>query len=600
MENHRFVKPNVICEVANTHAGSADYINTLIKQIGALSYSNKYIKFQPFKYDLTALEDFSYFDVYKRLFIERDEWKKIINLAIKLFAGVWMDINDSYSISVLEDNFNHIFGIKLQASFLYNEELIQQFRRLPLNGKNLILNISGYEPDEIKKIINRFSNFGFKSIILQVGFQSYPTAVEDSALNKILKLKELFPEYSVCIADHMDAQDQFSTILPLLAHAMGCSYIEKHICINRSETEFDYFSALQPPELQILFNCLDKYNLALGEVFINDAEKKYLALTKQHPVLKHDLAKGQLVAQSDLLYRRTNQLGLTFDEIRELQEKGWVLSSPKVRSEVITINDYKKANIAAIVACRLKSSRLKRKAVLPLYGIPSIQRCLQSCLEFPYVNKVVLATSTTQEDAELSDYLIEGVEFYQGDPDDVIKRYLDICELHDIDIVYRITGDNPCPSSEIAKIMIDQHLQSGADYTYTEDITIGLTTEIYNRTTLEAIQRKIGSAQYSEYMNWYVLNNREHFKVHKVELPEEYVRKNYRLTLDYESDFQLFNRLFEALDQKNLAPKLMNIFDILDNNPEISNLNNNINQFYANNSDLIDILEKQTKFPVEA
>ena len=40
----------------------------IIKKFGDINYKSLGIKFQPFKYDLIALENFSWYDVYKELF----------------------------------------------------------------------------------------------------------------------------------------------------------------------------------------------------------------------------------------------------------------------------------------------------------------------------------------------------------------------------------------------------------------------------------------------------------------------------------------------------------------------------------------------------
>ena len=92
----------------------------------------------------------------------------------------------------------------------------------------------------------------------------------------------------------------------------------------------------------------------------------------------------------------------------------------------------------------MKSTRLKEKAIIPINGISSIERCLQNSLKISNINKVILATSTLKEDKILKNYTLSGkVDFFTGDPDDVILRYLDICKKYNIDTVIRVTGDMP-------------------------------------------------------------------------------------------------------------------------------------------------------------
>ncbi|MFP7736410.1 cytidylyltransferase domain-containing protein [Priestia aryabhattai] len=49
--------------------------------------------------------------------------------------------------------------------------------------------------------------------------------------------------------------------------------------------------------------------------------------------------------------------------------------------------------IVLVVICRLKSTRLPKKALLLLNGIPTIEKCLLNCLTVSQVKEVVLTTS---------------------------------------------------------------------------------------------------------------------------------------------------------------------------------------------------------------
>jgi N,N'-diacetyllegionaminate synthase len=208
---------------------------------------------------------------------------------------------------------------------------------------------------------------------------------------------------------------------------------------------------------------------------------------------------------------------------------------------------------------------------------------------------VVLATSTKEEDAVLEEKTLGGkVEFWKGDPDDVIERYIGACDKYGIDIVIRVTGDCPVISSDIMSYLLDHHLSVGADYTASKKSAVGTACEIYNVEVLRRILKYVGKAQHSEYMTWYLQNNQDLFKVEIIDLPENLVR-DYRLTLDYPEDLKLFNELFKALRLQSLEPTIENIFNILDNNPSISQLNSHLTLMYKTDQTLIHKLNKETK-----
>jgi N,N'-diacetyllegionaminate synthase len=254
--------------------------------------------------------------------------------------------------------------------------------------------------------------------------------------------------------------------------------------------------------------------------------------------------------------------------------------------------------VAVIVACRMKSSRLKQKAILPILGVSSVERCLQNCLLIPHADQVILATSTVDEDAVLKDYTLGGkVKFWKGDPDDVIMRYLGACEEYGVDVIIRVTADCPVVSPEIAEILLKSHFETGADYTAPKDYAVGSNSEIYNVSALKRVIELLGKADYSEYMTWYMRNNPDVFKVNIIDLPQELVR-DYRLTLDYPEDLDLFKRLYSELEHKKMKPVLKNVFELLDANPDIPAINGHLTLKYRTDQPLIDMLNQVTRIKV--
>jgi spore coat polysaccharide biosynthesis protein SpsF (cytidylyltransferase family) len=66
-----------------------------------------------------------------------------------------------------------------------------------------------------------------------------------------------------------------------------------------------------------------------------------------------------------------------------------------------------------------------------------------------------LATSTLNEDLELEKFVHSpNVVFHQGDPDDVIQRYLDITRKLKIDVIIRVTADMPFIDNENLSVSI--------------------------------------------------------------------------------------------------------------------------------------------------
>lgn len=591
-------KPILIFECANAHGGDADLLRQTVARFAETNYAARHIKFQPLHPDRIALPDFSAYAIYQELFFDDSEWADILSLADRLFDGVWLDIFDSYGVEILSKNIGRITGIKLQSSVLENFEVISLLKELSLAGKRLMINISGHELPSVQRFAGFFATLEPAEIVLQLGFQDYPTRIEDTGLNKIETLRAAFPDMSLCLADHAPAEDDLATIVPLLGVVAGCSMVEKHICLDRAGAKYDYHSALQPDEMQIVADRLTALPAMAGVLFISGPEKKYLATTVQVPVAARDLPDGSTIAPSDLIYRRTAQPGDPLSELMDVQKRPGILAVPIGKGRTIKASQFRPARVGVIVACRMKSARLERKAVASIAGRPSVERCLESCLAIEGADLVVLATSTVEEDAALENHTLGGrARFWRGDPDDVIQRYLGACEACGIDVVIRVTADCPIVSSEIAAILLEHHFASGADYTVARDITVGTGTEIINREALQRVIALKGGARHSEYMTWYFQNNRHVFKVEMVDLPDDLIR-DHRLTLDYPEDLEMFSQLYERLERENLDPSLTNALKVLDGDEKLAAINRHLIIPYKTDQDLISKLDRETKIDI--
>lgn len=585
--------PFVIVELANTHGGCENQIRLLIEKVGCLQYSKKGIKFQIFHPDLISLPDFPWYSVYTELFFEKSTWCELIQIAATS-CDVWIDIFDTYSVEVVEAMIGSITGVKIQASVLGNREVLECLKNIDLKNTEAIINVSGYSLDEISSFLEIFSEI-FSKVIIQVGFQDYPTHVSDTGILKLPILKSAFPGIPLAISDHADANFEFAKLAPAYGFLMGCEYIEKHFCIDRNGCKYDGFSSLEPTEMVELFARLEEVSLLKSGAFINVSEKRYLEQSRQVPVLKEKSVGSVNLDEFDFVFRRTGQKGLDFQTIIDLQSKRFRVKPNVSAMKTLNNDNFREVKVGVVVAARLKSTRLPEKALVKINGRTSIELCLEQCLGINGVDTVVLATSNLPEDSKLLTQTCNNrVMTFCGDPNDVISRYLQACEEYDIDVVIRVTGDCPVLSTEIAEYLLEEHFKSGADFTAAAEFAVGTACEIIEVSALQKVSDIFGIAQYSEYMSWYFTENQNFFKVNFVDLPDNLVR-GFRLTLDHPEDLEMFYALFEKLKVKKRRLKLAEIFSVLDSVPSISDINRHCELVYKSDHSLIALLKEKTK-----
>ena len=586
-----------IIEIANTHNGSFEYLNDLVEHFE--DYKEHFgIKFQVFKYDEIAKEDFVNYENFKRFYFTSKQWGELINKAHES-KEVWLDVFDSYGVQILSENLDKVSGLKFQVSSLFNLRLVEALAGLDLRDKKLMLNIAALEIEDIKTVLSSFENqLDVKEIVLQLGFQAYPTEASDSGLVKISELKKHFSN-RLAFADHVEGSTEEARWLPVLAASLGVDIIEKHVMLEDRKTTIDYFSSLTPESYKSYIGNLRMLELCMTQPFINQREADYLKSSLQIPFLAKAKNAGELLSiEDDLEFKRTSQAGLEVPKIKSLIDNFHLIGTPTKEGETLKAFHFKKANIGAIIACRLKSSRLPKKATIKIGShLSSVEHFIKNTLKFDHISHTVLATSTEEEDAPLKDYCFsDSVIFHKGDPIDVIDRYMTIIDRLNLDVVVRITGDNPYVSSEIFSILLNSHFKTGSDYTTAKEASPGTSVEIMNVKAMKTIKEYFPRADQSEYMTWYFKNNPDFFKLNYVELPDDLVR-NYRLSLDYPEDLEMMQKIEEHFESSEEIQSTRNIFKFLDNNPDVVALNGNLDFSFKTDEKLIEFLNDVTRIP---
>lgn len=258
---------------------------------------------------------------------------------------------------------------------------------------------------------------------------------------------------------------------------------------------------------------------------------------------------------------------------------------------------HQDSRIITVVPCRMKSTRLPGKATRPIYGVPSIERCLLNTLAITRSEVTVLATSAHPEDTVLEQHNLDGrVAVVRGSEDDVLQRFFVAIEQLEADIVVRVTGDCPVVSYEIADMLIESHLRTGADMTYCRwgEFPVGINSEVYSVTALRRLKGLMPDTSYSEYLNAYFKNNPDYFTLNEVQMPDLYRHPEWRLTLDEPVDLELFELLFSTLGIEREPIAFEQIVQFFADNPAAAAINAHVAVKYASNNGFVRFLNQAT------
>ena len=221
-----------------------------------------------------------------------------------------------------------------------------------------------------------------------------------------------------------------------------------------------------------------------------------------------------------------------------------------------------------LVAVRLKSKRLKNKALLNLFDLPLIIQLTKRLKKSKLSSDIVWCTSKKKADDKLELLAKKiNVKIYRGDPKDVMQRFILAAKKYKANNVVRVTGDNPLTDPEIIDFMIKSHIQSKRDYTSCNSIPFGTRSEVISLKTLKKCHSMLADPNSSEYMTW-MLNRPDYFRTNELTHPNSKInRPEISLTVDYPEDYKNVNEIYSFF--KGKVPSLQKIIKWLDKNKKL-------------------------------
>ncbi|MHB9101240.1 MAG: cytidylyltransferase domain-containing protein [Sulfuricella sp.] len=238
--------------------------------------------------------------------------------------------------------------------------------------------------------------------------------------------------------------------------------------------------------------------------------------------------------------------------------------------------------VVAIIEARMKSTRLPGKNLRPILGKPMLEMLVERLRHAKSLDGVVVATTIDPSDDAIEETCNRiGVGCYRGSMDDVLDRVLRAAQTFGVETIVEITGDCPLTDPMMVDEIVDIYRSSGCDYAGNvrpSTYPVGLAVQVFATHVLEETERSTQDPADREHVSLYIYEHPELFSLRNVEsgLPEKY--RSYRLTVDTPEDFAVVNAVFEALYPANPAFGLTEMLGFLDSNPELLDLNRNIQQ----------------------
>lgn len=199
---------------------------------------------------------------------------------------------------------------------------------------------------------------------------------------------------------------------------------------------------------------------------------------------------------------------------------------------------------AVFLQVRLDSTRLPRKALADLGGLPLVVRCFQA-LDGVRADRRILVTEPASAPELEPLARLAGWETFAGSKDDVLDRFVRAARAYGVTTVVRATGDNPVVSASLANRLLARHRERNSDYSGFQSGPLGTGVEILKVSALEQAWASSPDAYEREHVSPYLYRRPETFAIDRPEVPEACRAPEARVTVDTPEDLAYLRSLWD-------------------------------------------------------
>jgi spore coat polysaccharide biosynthesis protein SpsF len=241
----------------------------------------------------------------------------------------------------------------------------------------------------------------------------------------------------------------------------------------------------------------------------------------------------------------------------------------------------------AFIVARLNSSRLPGKQLRVIGNQTLLSWTLTNLKKSKEIDQIVLATAAEEANTPLLDFAHQNnIEcfWFEGDPNQVTTRLCKAAEDYNAEICVLISGDCPLVDGEaIDQIICQFRSQPEMDYTY-------LAADQNNK---ECMLQGVSVARKNAWLKAEQLSNtpelkehhfpvlylkNENFKALACSISKPVYANFHRLSVDTFADYNFFVEVYETLQGKDKKFDLENVVALLDEHPEIRDINGHVYQ----------------------
>ena len=230
--------------------------------------------------------------------------------------------------------------------------------------------------------------------------------------------------------------------------------------------------------------------------------------------------------------------------------------------------------VFGVITARMGSTRSPGKVMRKLAGKSVFEHHVERMCNVKGLAGVYLATSTDpQNDSLIEESKRLGIKYFRGPEEDILARHISICGQENADAVIRVTCDMPLFDVPSASRYVELFDLETYDYIYIKNMTP------IQGTVPELISSAALIRSHNEYrgpaITQPIKERLDEYKSLGLDLANDLVRPEYRLTIDVEEDFVVLGRIYDEL-YRGVPISLTEVYKFLDDYPEVAAMNSKV------------------------
>ncbi len=269
------------------------------------------VKFQTYKADTLAAKDApSYWDTSEEsirsqyeLFCKydhfgREEYQELRDYCCKIgieFLSTAFDFESAdYLGSMME-------VYKISSSDLTNLPFVEYQAK---KNKPILLSVGASNADEIDRAVTVIRKYNHQPLVLLHCVLEYPTPYEHANLNKIIALRQRYPELLAGYSDHTRPDPNYEIIKT--AYLLGAVIVEKHFTLNKNLKGNDHYHAMDPDDAANICREIEYLNTICGsgKLICLDSEAPARRNARRSIVALKEIPAGAIITSELLTYKR--------------------------------------------------------------------------------------------------------------------------------------------------------------------------------------------------------------------------------------------------------------------------------------------------------